>query len=136
MKTNLLDLGDAKKVVVVGHPKSGKTTFAWSIKDAVVINSDEYLSHGYVDALYFLIDDLVDGRYGREWVLEGVLGYRFLRKIEETNTTSIRPDLIVVCETNRVVDEKHVGQIKGLEKIWNDYRGSLREEIPVVVYRN
>lgn len=135
MKSNLLDLGEAKRVVVVGHPKSGKTTFADSIEGAKIIHSDDYLSWGYVNGLYRLIDDIEAGRWGDEWILEGVLGYRFLRKIEEEGL-DIRPDLIVVCETSRPVEEKHLAQIKGLTKIWNDYSSRVREPIPIMTHRN
>lgn len=129
------------KVVIIGFAKSGKTTFANKLKkcpelkDHKFFHTDVYGErHGHVPALYALIEELnVRSQAGdQKWIIEGVMGVRLLRKIEQKNLKVHRPDLIVEMRTQRPPNPKHMFLNKGVWKIWNDYLDIRRVTIPVL----
>ncbi len=71
-----------KNILVIGYPAVGKTTFAKKYIEHLpyhtLISTDDYLSHGYEESLYALIEDLI--KIQNLTLVEGVLGYRLLRK--------------------------------------------------------
>lgn len=71
-----------KNILVIGYPATGKTTFAKKyieyLPQHTLIHTDNYISHGYEQSLYVLIDDLEN--ITTPTFIEGILGYRLLRK--------------------------------------------------------
>lgn len=78
LQTQYLD----KNILVIGYPAVGKTTFAKKyisyLPQHKLIDTDDYLSYGHEQSLYVLIEDLK--RINSLTFIEGVLGYRLLRK--------------------------------------------------------
>lgn len=69
-----------KDVVIIGCPASGKTYLSNLLASPAhtVIHTDDYMKHGYKEALYVMLNDLkhIHGNV----IIEGVQGYRLLRK--------------------------------------------------------
>lgn len=91
MVTNI----ENKTVVVIGPPGSGKTTFANQFGEThLIIHTDDYIPYGYKEALYVLLHDLEKVKFlKRPLLIEGVLGYRLLRKGVELNC--FYPDVVI-----------------------------------------
>jgi len=120
------------KIVVIGFPKTGKTTLSnqFNSDKYTIIHSDKYKSYPYKDQVYLLINEL-KSLAQKNFVIEGVQCFRLLRKIEELKLSNIRPDLIIYCHQNQITP-KYQNFIKGLTKIWNDYI-SLLNTIPTII---
>ena len=91
-KFNILtpELLKGKNILIIGCPASGKShiTELLSFLEIPVFHTDDYKDHGFKDSLYVLINDLV--KQGRPVIVEGVMGYRLLRKPD-----SWTPDIII-----------------------------------------
>jgi hypothetical protein len=76
-----LDLGQSD-VVIIGWPASGKSYLAKQLSrdnpQHTLIHTDSYSKYGYKEGLYKLMMDI--GVTKRPVIIEGVLGYRLLRK--------------------------------------------------------
>jgi hypothetical protein len=85
-----------KDVVIIGCPASGKTYLSNLLASPshTVIHTDDYIKYGYKEALYVLLNDLknIDGNV----IIEGVQGYRLLRKGVELNCYF--PDIVIELE--------------------------------------
>lgn len=132
---DLLDLvKDNKKVLIIGAPGSGKTELANRIAEKLnkrVIHTDDYKSnYEYTQQLYVLIANLLDLDW---WIVEGVQGYRLLRKIAQVNLDGIRPDLVIHIDIDKPVDSKHRRMAKGLIKIWHEYL-VIERKFPKIIY--
>ena len=86
-----------KNVLIIGPPASGKTSFANQLGGNVV-HTDDYIKHGYEQALYVMMFDLVNAE--PPLIIEGVLGYRLLRKIAQTNF-NWKPDLVIELQISK-----------------------------------
>lgn len=131
------------RIIIVGYPKSGKSTLFHEIKenikndcDYTFIQTDDYIEkYPYKEQLYKIIEDLQSSP--RQWfIVEGIQSYRLLRKIEEMELFDLKPDLVITCKTNRPMSEKHVNQSKGLDTVWNKYRKIIMDEPDYIVYEN
>lgn len=131
-------LKQSRAVVIVGLPGSGKTTFAeecskyWT---GEIVHTDEYTElYGYGPSLYNLLDDL-DSNAQDRILVEGVLGYRLLRKIAQKIFSGLRvgfkPDLVITVyrskeqrESTMVMRGKtsYAAMDKALRTIWAQYR--------------
>lgn len=129
-------------IVILGYTKTGKHTIAKRLAEELQCNlyvSDDYLDRSNpTDSLYTLIEAFAsDYRAGRQFVVEGVLCFRLLRKGLELR--NFFPDLLIKTECNVETishfyhkdGEGHKLQRalnfnKGLEKIWDEYRTTLR----------
>jgi len=121
-----------KNVLIIGPPASGKTTLALELKKVnyhELIHTDDYIDFGYEQALYVMMDDIPQGV---PTIIEGILGYRLLRKGVQTG--KYFPDLVIEMEVTREQqaaiyenerDPKKLQYLKGFaaahNKILNDY---------------
>ncbi len=123
-----------KNVLIIGPPASGKTTLAKELykQNRTTHNlhhSDDYMAHGYEQALYVLMEVL---NHPVLTIVEGVQGYRLLRKGAQLGTYA--PDLVIEMEVTREQqaaiyeserDPAKLKYLKGFanahQKILNDY---------------
>lgn len=104
-------------VLIIGPPASGKTYFANKLKadnPHKIINTDDYLQYGN-DGLYYLLNELKN--IHTPTIIEGVLGYRLLRKGVELNC--YYPDLVLELE----VSESKLQAVYNSERIGKDFNG-------------
>jgi len=136
-----------KNILVIGCPGSGKTTIAKTLNayNHEVIHTDDYIKYGYENALYKLLADVTSKT--KNTIIEGVLGYRLLRKGVELN--SYYPDVVLEIETteaqfNKVYEVRGVEKIKGVktmiksnESVLNDYKKLFNPNPPTwIKYQN
>lgn len=140
-----------KNVLIIGPPASGKTTLAKELSkrpnDHVLLHTDDYIQHGYEQALYVLMEDIK--KLQATTIIEGVLGYRLLRKGAQLDC--YYPDLVIEMQITaeqqaRIYqqerDAKKLQYLKGFaashDKILHDYfeliGGRKPEWIKINVY--
>lgn len=134
-----------KNVLVIGLPASGKTFIANKIREMAfaidIFHTDKYIEFGYEDSLYNLIEELEGFKTEATCIVEGVLGYRLLRKGLEIDCW--KPDVVIVCEgskkrqTEIYAAERDPKKLKymrsfelGLTKIFNDYMSAEKTHQP------
>jgi len=81
-------------VVIIGLPAAGKSSVAQAIAETILpthslYSTDDYIDYGYEQSLYALIKDMSYDPNPRK-IVEGVQGYRFLRK-------TLERDIVVDC---------------------------------------
>lgn len=117
----LVAVKSSPRVVIVGYPASGKTTLAKRLEaentgHEVIHTDDEYPSgDGSSETAY--TDLLVSDDLGWSTIVEGVLGYRLLRKCVEHGGEWL-PDLIIEV---RCSEEARVARYRE-ERPKKDYR--------------
>jgi len=94
-------LKSCKVVVVIGLPASGKTTVASALQEEILTGhsfyqSDDFIDHGYEQSLYAMIR-VMDNDPNPLKLVEGVQGFRFLRKNADTKAYKINAVIIVDC---------------------------------------
>ena len=71
-----------QNVLIIGNPATGKTNLLAQLKKSnpthYTINTDDYMSSGYEQGLYDILDDLKG--ITAPTIIEGVQGFRLLRK--------------------------------------------------------
>ena len=98
-------------VLVIGPPASGKTHFINKLKfSGKVIHTDDYIKYGD-NGIYLLFNSIK----GSKTIIEGVMGYRLLRKGLELNC--YHPDLVIELQ----VPEKKLEMIYNSERIGKDF---------------
>ena len=87
-----------KNILIIGKPASGKTFLANKLAEENpshhVIHTDDYQKYGYERALYVLLSELPT--ITKPTIIEGVLGYRLLRKGAQTGV--YKPDIVVLLD--------------------------------------
>jgi broad-specificity NMP kinase len=113
---------DNKHVLILGSPKSGKTTLSKKIKTKYhyIIHTDDFgEEYGYEQGLYKLIDFIKAKQKNYYVLVEGTLGYRLLRKIKEG--VDIKFDIILNMNTNPKLTKEqsilHKGNLNILKNI-------------------
>lgn len=93
-------LSGARVVVVIGLSAAGKTTVTEEISEILsehsVYHTDDYIDYGYEQSLYVLMKDL-NGDPNPLKIVEGVQGFRFLRKNAQTGMFPVDAVVIVDC---------------------------------------
>jgi hypothetical protein len=122
------------RVVIIGHPESGKTHIADELAiqypDYKVYRTDDYILHGFERSLYVLLGD-IERDAAPKVIVEGVQGYRLLRKGAELGTFDA--DLVIVAGRPPVRNPRAVEHFgKALDKVFNDYMSMKRNEPRIV----
>lgn len=135
------------KVVIVGYPASGKSTLTSQLEkrypEYTVYRDIDFVKNGYVNGLYELRDRIKKDAKERI-IIEGVMGYRFLRKgVQEKDFNA---DLIIVVKTSEKKRElryrkrdhskyKHLkGLHSGLENIWYEFLSTKKYQPRIIEY--
>lgn len=93
-----------KNVVILGGPASGKSFLAWQLMGSEShehVSTDYYMTHGFEQSLYMLLDDIKYEAIPTPHIIEGVIGARLIRKGAEWGT--YYPDVIIEL---RVSDDR------------------------------
>lgn len=139
-----LAIARAKFVVIIGGPATGKSTLASiAVGPAFTLfKSDDYMAHGFEPALYVMMKDI--SKTKTRVVVEGVQGYRLLRKLAELRKPG--PDLIIECVAPRDVRffrlqargvaniSKSLGMDGTLNSIYSDYKHIAKQIPTTLVY--
>jgi len=135
-----------KNVVITGNPASGKTHLANLMKKAYpyhkFISTDEFMEYGFEDALYELMRAIKE--IGNYVIIEGVLGYRLLRKGVERD--EFYPEMVINMDTpeeeiekvyaERGQSEKFIkvkSMIKGNKTVYDLYLGMDNPHKPIII---
>jgi dephospho-CoA kinase len=80
-------------IVIIGLPAAGKSTVALEVANLLpghdLYSTDDYIDFGYEQSLYALLKDMAYNANPKK-IVEGVQGYRFLRK-------TLERDIVVDC---------------------------------------
>lgn len=144
MKTEELKSLDisGKNVLIIGCPASGKTYISNLIADDShkIIRSDDYIQYGFAESMYKCLED-ISLMGSTHTIVEGVQGYRMLRKGVELN--SYFPDIVIeVVISEKTMNERYQNERdpkkikylqgfgKAQQKILNDYLALPNERRP------
>lgn len=134
---------NGKDIVICGIPKAGKTTIAEKIKlkspTHAVIHTDDFMKYDYNDALYEIRKCIAS--ISCNYILEGVLAARFLRKGAENG--DFLPNIVInCCITDENLEKEYTdkkdklpavkGMAKGLKTIFNDYMNTPKSREPEI----
>jgi deoxyadenosine/deoxycytidine kinase len=124
-------------VVVIGLPCTGKSTVAQALHDDLLSNhslykSDDYIDYGYEQSLYAMIKDISYDKNPYK-LIEGVQGYRFLRKMQQLSGMDIDAVIYCICEgqerarryAERGKAQLNSGFEKNITKVYMDYIAGL-----------
>jgi len=140
-----------KNVLIIGPPASGKTMMAAKLWEQNqhhhIINTDDYMRYGYEQALYEVINTLKSMPKHINTIVEGVQGYRLLRKGVQLGIYF--PQLVIEMEVTReqqmriYENERDPAKLKYLkgfnaahQKILNDYFELVGDRKPEWVKMN
>jgi len=127
-------------VVIVGLPGVGKTTFLnkarerGEYKGYSEYHTDDFIEYGFEQSLYRMIDKMIMDKNPNK-VIEGVQGFRFLRKVMEVKAQPIielRPFKVIMLVCDPEIRLQRYKQRNGgkspnrafdalLKKVWDDY---------------
>ena len=139
-----------KNVVIVGNPCAGKSAFYDKKKDLlfgnhVVFHTDDFVLHGFEKSLYVLLEEVCSAiNSGLFVVIEGVLGFRLLRKGVETGL--FYPDVVIkitVSLSEQAIRYKDragleiksgvLSMNKSNEKVFSDYIKMFNPKKPTII---
>ena len=141
---------NAKHIVIIGMPASGKTFVSDVLKGSILprhlfYHTDDYIDFGYEQSLYAMMKEIEFAKVaalgpkgspldpGPAKVIEGVQGYRYLRKLLEKKDYSV--DLVITVESDGARrQDRYYQRGKGslpkgfeanLNKVYKDYLDAL-----------
>jgi hypothetical protein len=141
-------LQQCEVIVVIGLPATGKSFTADWIQEVPcrghsLFSSDDYIDFGYEESLYAMIRTMENDPNPRK-IVEGVQGFRFLRK--NVSTKAFKVDAIVITECSPETRAKRYaardkGQIptgfdRNLETVFKDYLAKMAasgQELPRII---
>lgn len=142
----MLHLAPTSTVVVLGPPGSGKSHVGTLLAESSglpLYSTDEYLTDGHVAALHLVMQAIGD----RGWIVEGMIGYRLLRKRAEFGMPPV--DIVIeleatdqqIADAYRARDERcDIAKIrrfcKAHETVLRDYLLLDKERPKVWVHAN
>lgn len=115
------------KILIIGHPGAGKTFLSKTIKGYHVIHTDDFIKND--DPISEIIK--ISNKY-KKVVIEGVYGYRILRRGFKTN--SFFPD--VVINITGAIEEKHKSMHAGNNTVLNEYLSLANGVLPIWINVN
>jgi energy-coupling factor transporter ATP-binding protein EcfA2 len=132
------------RIVIIGHPASGKTTLSDAIAKVdplkrAVWHTDDFMAHGWEGSLYAMIAAI---NLEAPYIIEGVQGYRLLRKMVEFGLEL--PDVIIsVSASDTDINKRYKergktapkGTGKALDTIWYDFL-RICPNTPPVIHHN
>lgn len=92
----MVELLQARFVVVVGYPMTGKTSLADRVKGFTVIHTDDYIGFGYENAVHVMLPEILGALHHGRVLVEGVQGVRLLNHLWD-NPFKTLPDLVIYC---------------------------------------
>ena len=113
----MLHLTEETKVVVIGPPGSGKTHVATVLAESSelpIYSTDKFLCNGHVEALYTVMNSVGD----TGWIVEGMIGYRLLRKMKELELDP--PDIVIeLVATDDMIEKSYAtrGKVVNIKRI-------------------
>lgn len=85
-------------LIIAWHPATGKTTLTKKLEelypDHMIFHTDDYMEFGYKESIYKLIDDLNEFWFTKI-IVEGIMGARLMRKIQQEYPFGVKVDLYV-----------------------------------------
>ncbi len=110
--------------VIVGGPKTGKTTLADSL-GKTVRRTDALIGHLEWSELSEQVSHWFDEP--GEWVIEGVATVRAIRKWLARDTGPFPAEIILLTEPAVPRTPRQEAMAKGVETVWNQIKGELVE---------
>ena len=126
-----------KVVVIIGRPASGKThignALAANTPSSKLWHTDDYIPYGGVEGLYQLMTEMEDCGLHSPAIIEGVGGYRLLRKgaemglffphvVIELVVSDAQVERIYNSEREAGKLKKMAGFVKGLNTVLEGYK--------------
>lgn len=136
-------------IVIVGLSLCGKTTLAERLArefpEYTVIHTDDYMEdHSFEEGMYVILDEVVAlvNSGNDKIIVEGIQGYRMLRKGVELN--KLYPDLVihVVADSETRVKRSisrngKISRLKAFDamlmKVWGDYNAMPNSKPPRIL---
>lgn len=109
-------VGRYPRVAIVGGPRTGKTTFARSVRDRPVISTDDYMDLPWEDVPAKVIEAAAAA--GASFVVEGVQAARALRKGLEVDA------VIVLTQPKTELTPGQAAMGKGVMTVFNEWQSS------------
>ena len=109
---------NSKSIMILGAPGSGKTYLSQILSSKLgidLISTDDYIKYGFRESMYVALADAIKKE---SVIVEGVQGYRMLRKGLENDT--YYPELIIEL----VSSEEHLMQIYKNERDFSKFKRS------------
>lgn len=123
---------NANSIIIIGHPKSGKTKISKMLKNKLnieLIHTDDFMETvSWKEQATFFLNML---KSKKRYILEGVQGYRVLRTGARNGWG---PDLAINITSKYPAMLKHQSMVKTLDKIYRDYK-SLKMKCIVLEIR-
>lgn len=131
-----IDWDKFDRVVVIGLAATGKS---WLVDNVLppgykVFHTDDYITDDFENDLYTLMD-AIRRHKGSRVCVEGIQGYRLLRKLAQRKMK--QPDLVIKCVTPLDIRRARYkergkkfpsGQDAMLTKVWMDYINEIRDQ--------